>query len=125
MWTARRTTARSNSSKDSGGDVLAIVFPRDDSGAPYTGGAYYSITANTAGAQVKTGGGYFHRIAIGTAGSSDWTVTLYDGTSTSGAHIAKVTAATVTSLEFDIEFTTGLFAVVAGTTPGDATISFI
>ena len=72
---------------------------------------------------IKTGPGVFHTLTVNTIGATD-TVTVYDGTSVSGAVIAKTDSALETTFIFDVAFYTGLTVVLAGTTPADITVSY-
>lgn len=79
---------------------------------------------NTAGTTtIKAAPGFLHRIIVGKAGSSS-TVTVYDNTSASGNIIAVMSTDAQASIEFNVEFLTGLTIVVAGTTAPDVTVSY-
>jgi len=85
----------------------------------------FRINANTAGVQVRTGSGQLHSVNICVKGATSNLLTLYDGTSTSGAVIANIdTTANVASLVLDVAFNNGLFAVLAAGTPSDITLTF-
>jgi len=88
------------------------------------GATPYHYNANTAGYQVKTGQGVVRSISINTAGATA-TLTLYDGTSTAGAVLGVWSVNTqYNATDLNIQFTTGLFMVAAGTTAPDATILY-
>ena len=72
----------------------------------------------TTGTLVKTGGGALHRDIINSPTAAG-TITLYDGTSTSGSVIGVITVPSSpvpVSIEYGLYFNTGLFAVVASQT---------
>lgn len=75
---------------------------------------------------LKSGPGVLHRLVINSKGASGNTVTLYDSTSGSGTVLAVVDATqNVVSLAYDVNFITGLTAVVAAGTAADITISWL
>jgi hypothetical protein len=84
------------------------------------GGAGFHVTAT--GIIVPAGGGTLHAVVINT-GASGATLTLYDGTSASGAKIAAVAATTTAGLIYDIALVNGLYAVVSGAI--DVTVSIL
>jgi hypothetical protein len=87
--------------------------------------SYAHVNANSSGVAIKAGGGTFHGVTINTKGATANLLTIYDGTSTSGAVIAVIdTTATVGQLQFDIQFLNGLFYVLAAGTAADLTFSF-
>jgi hypothetical protein len=71
---------------------------------------------------LKTGIGSLGSVAIGT-GAAGASISLYDGTSSSGTLIGVIGAATTGSVTFGVQFFTGLYAVVAGGSP-NATVSY-
>lgn len=84
----------------------------------------YSHLAANGSATIKSGAGVLHAVSINTLGIAD-TITLYDNTAGSGTVIAVINAAlSQQSLKYDIAFTTGLTAVIAGSTAPDITISY-
>lgn len=109
--------------------------------APYTGGigcrsAVY--TANQAGTQIGLCGqaagaasvpqvqGVLHTITVA-ADSTANTITVYDGTSTSGAVLAKIITATTVvpqTFTFDVQALVGLFIVISGMTSGAVTVAY-
>lgn len=88
------------------------------------GASFAHYNAATAGNQAKTGQGVLRAVLVNTAGAGS-TITLYDGTSTAGAVIGAWSgAAVIYPTDINIQFTTGLFVVIAGGTAPDATIVF-
>ena len=87
------------------------------------GASSHNFAANNAGLQLKTGTGVAAGITVNTAGLTS-SVTLYDGTSTAGVKLGTFSTLAVGSLQFNMGFTAGLFAVVAGGTPADVTVSW-
>ena len=85
---------------------------------------YLHLSATTTGTSVKGSAGVLHAITINNIGSAV-TITLYDGTSTSGNEIG-ILGGTLSfgTVLYDVSFTTGLFIVVAATTAPDCTITF-
>ena len=82
-----------------------------------------NFAANNAGVAIgAAGAGVLGVVTVNTAGLTS-TLTLYDGTSTGGTKIATISTLAQTSLTFNAKFTTGLFAVLAGGTAADVTIS--
>lgn len=72
----------------------------------------------------KSGAGVVHTLVINTRGATS-TISCYDNTAASGTSIAIVdTTLSTTAFAYDINFTTGLTCITAGTTPGDITISY-
>ncbi len=102
---------------------MATAFLHDDNGVPYEGGTPTNVSTNTT-TNIKSGAGFLHRITVNNPGSS-WTITVYDSTSGSGTKLATITPSLVGSLEYDVEFTTGLTVVTSGTTAGDITVSSV
>lgn len=84
-----------------------------------------NYAANTAGDQIKTGAGVLRGLNVNTVGLTS-SVTFYDGTSTSGRLLGKFSTLALTNppLSLNLAFTVGLFAVVAGGTPADITVSY-
>ena len=76
-----------------------------------TGGSAFHVTAT--GVIAGSGGGVLHVVNVNT-GASAATLTLYDGTSTSGAVIAVISAAAPLSLPYDAVLNKGLYAAVSG-----------
>lgn len=77
-----------------------------------------------AGVQIKTGAGTLKGVLVGIAGASS-SLTLYDGTSTAGALITTISTNGQANLsDLNIQFSTGLFAVLAGSTIPDVTIAY-
>lgn len=84
---------------------------------------YSNITTNTT-TQVKSVAGFLHSLTINTSGTTD-TATIFDNTSCAGTKIGTVNSAAVpVTLFFDVQFSTGLCVLTAGTTPGDLTVSW-
>jgi hypothetical protein len=75
------------------------------------GGSAFHVTAS--GAVSSGPGGILHTVCVNT-GASGATLTLYDGTSTSGAKIAAVAATAPLCLTYDAELNAGLYAAVSG-----------
>ncbi|MDE2105751.1 MAG: hypothetical protein KGL39_51480, partial [Patescibacteria group bacterium] len=87
------------------------------------GASAKNYSANNAGDQVKTGAGVLQGLTINTAGTTS-SVTLYDGLSTAGVKLATISSVAQGALTFNIAFTTGLFAVLAGGAAADVTLSY-
>ena len=101
---------------------MSVPYPRV---APIGAYAYRHQAALTAGVAVGAAGArVLHAVTVNAAGSGV-TLTLYDGSSTSGAVIAAITPVAGATYRFDVQAPNGLFLVVAGTTSGDYTISFL
>ena len=81
------------------------------------GGSAFHVTAS--GLIASSGGGVLHVAAVNAATSAA-TLKLYDGTSTSGAVIAEITASAPVGLTYDAVLNDGLYAAVSGTL--DATV---
>jgi hypothetical protein len=67
-----------------------------------------------------------HTITVA-ADSTANTITVYDGTSTSGTVIAKIITATTVvpqTFTFDVQAHIGLFIAVSGMTTGAVTVSY-
>lgn len=90
-----------------------------------TGGGYSftNITTN-ATTTAKSGAGTLHAITVNNPGTTE-TLTIYDNTAGSGTKIGTVAVGTnLTTLIFDLAFSTGLTIVSAGTTTGDWTATW-
>lgn len=76
--------------------------------------------------QLATGGGHISGpIVVQRAGSSDAVISLYDGTSTSGALLAVHTVGKVGPLAMpNVAFGKGLFAQMSGTTPAQVQMMY-
>lgn len=74
----------------------------------------------------KSGAGILRRAVINTKGATSNVLTIYDGTTTSGALIASIDTVNAVGGMFDYElpFTTGLTFRLAGGTAADITIIF-
>lgn len=83
-----------------------------------------SFHLNTTGTFVlqSAGGGKLHSVTVGTAGTAS-TITLHDSPDNTGPVVAEVSGAQVSSLEYDVELSNGLTAVIAGTSAPDVTIT--
>jgi hypothetical protein len=89
------------------------------------GGIKYTHLAALATTTIKSGEGILHSVAINTKGATANTLTLYDNTAASGTIIAVIdTTSQIQTLLYDLQFTTGLTAVVAAGTAADITISW-
>lgn len=85
-----------------------------------TAGSAFHLTASSV---VASGpGGVLHTVCVNT-GSSGATLTLHDGTDSSGAVIAVISAAAPLCLTYDAGLVTGLYAAVSGTL--DATLTLL
>ncbi len=94
-------------------------------GQPVNVGSHKNITAITAGTSVNTGEGVLYSITLNTPVATG-VITLYDGTSTSGTKIGTITVPASpqpSTLFYDIQYTDGLFVVVA-TAASDITINY-
>jgi hypothetical protein len=88
---------------------------------------YANFTATTAGTQIKTGAGSFLGLNVNVAGTGGANVfTLYDGISTAGPVIGAFSTTALEQLRPNaLTFTTGLFAVLTGTTlSGNITVFY-
>lgn len=74
-----------------------------------------SVAVLTASGQVKTGAGVFGGIFVGIAGSGA-TVSVYDGTSTSGTLLWTMTANAQVEATAGVIFANGLYVDIAATT---------
>lgn len=86
-----------------------------------SGGSAFHVTAT--GPVASGPGGILHTVTVGTLGTSA-SLTLYDGTSTSGAVIAVITPSAPATFTFDAVIANGLYAAVAGTGL-DATVTIL
>ena len=85
---------------------------------------YTHLNAN-ATTNLRTGNGVLHSITINTKGATSNTLTLYDNTVGSGTVIALIdTTSNVQTLIYDLQFLTGLTAVIAAGTAADVTITW-
>jgi hypothetical protein len=84
---------------------------------------YANLNANGT-TTLKSGKGFLSKVTINTKGASANTLTLYDNTTGSGTKIATIDTTAGGTLPYDIEFSTGLTAVLATGTAADVTISF-
>jgi hypothetical protein len=82
-----------------------------------------NYAANNTGVAVKGTAGVLRGLSVNTAGVTS-TVTLYDGASTGGTKLGTWASTTAGSWQFNITFSTGLFAVLAGGTAADVTITY-
>lgn len=81
------------------------------SGAPGTAAfAYFSVPGSTL---VKTGPGSLRAVSIGVAAANGH-VKLFDGLSVTGRLIADLDASAGRDIDFNAQFSTGLFVVVVG-----------
>src|SRR6516164_2316582 len=88
---------------------------------------YNPTHLNTVGTTtIKSGAGFLHLIAINQTGQGSSTCTVFDSLSGSGTVLAVLnTLSQITSILYDITFSTGLTVVVTGTTqPPDLTVSW-
>ena len=85
---------------------------------------YVYLSANGT-TTAKSGAGVLRRIVVGTKGSLLNTLTVYDNTTATGSIIALIdTSEQVGSLNFEVDFTTGLTLVLAGGTAARVTVIF-
>jgi len=91
--------------------------------APFS---YSKITTN-ASTQIKSSTGTLGKLIVSGPGSA-WTIQVFDNTSCAAPAIFGATAVTVpaasTSLDFNLDFSTGLCVLTAGTTPGEITVTW-
>lgn len=83
---------------------------------------YFNINGNATNI-LKRGAGTLHRVILNGPNTSG-TVTIYDNTAGSGSIIATIDMAkssSIVDLDYNVDFSTGLTVVTAGT-PGDITI---
>lgn len=89
-----------------------------------------NFAAVTAGTLIKNGAGVLASINLNAVGTVASSITLYDGTDTTGkklgtwSTLAGSVLAAVGQVPVNLAFSTGLFAVVAGTTSGDITVGY-
>lgn len=90
-------------------------------------GAFNCTHLNALGTTtLKSGPGVLHTLVLNSKGASGNTLTLYDSTSGSGTVLAVVDATqNVASLTYDVNFTTGLTAVLATGTAADVSLSWL
>lgn len=91
--------------------------------ASAAGGYVYNHQSANGTTTIKSGSGTLHSVTVNNAGTTD-TITLYDNTAGSGTVIAVIGSSSEATFMYDIAFTTGLTAVIAGTTSPDVTFSF-
>lgn len=91
--------------------------------APAPGALQKNITTST-GTLIKTGPGVLLGLSINT-GQSGATVKLYDGIDNSGTLLGTWSAAAQNSVALGWSFVTGLYAVTAGGSPADITVSYL
>lgn len=98
----------------------SINFP----GVMAYGGNYDYTYLNTAATTtIKPTKALLHTIAVTKAGAASSTITVYDNTTGSGTVIAVIDGTVVATHTFDVETSTGLTVVVAGTTAPTCTVS--
>jgi hypothetical protein len=91
-----------------------------------SGAFNYTHLAANGTTVIKSSGGMLHTITINIKGSSSNTITVYDNTSGSGTVIAVIDpTANLVTLDFDVQFNTGLTLVIATGTAGDITVSWV
>jgi|ERR1700747_3197496 len=90
----------------------------------YESGLAYKNITTAQSAAVKSTPGTLGAVTVNTAGAGS-TLTLYDSLTASGTKIATISTAAQTYLPFDCVTTIGLFAVTAGGTPADITITYL
>ncbi len=91
--------------------------------APDTSGSNISTNATTL---IKTGAGFLNSITFNKKGASANVMTVYDGVDAGGVVLAIIdTTDKVSTLAYNIPFTTGLCIVTATGTACDATVSWI
>ncbi len=87
---------------------------------------YAHIAALSAGAAIKAKPGTLHTITINTKGATSNLLTVYDSLSAVAPIIAAIdTTVTYGTLTFDIDFTTGLYYVLAAGTAADITVTYV
>lgn len=97
---------------------------RDDSNAP-VGFNYKFIPSTATSANVANKPGILHSVWLNGPYVSG-TITIYDGTSSSGATIANITPNTwPDSFPVDITFSTGLYITLSSASVGNVTVSYI
>ena len=87
--------------------------------------SFYYAHLNASGTTtLKSGAGRLGRVTVNNPGTGA-SITLYDNTSGSGTVIAAISGlSTIGSFIYDVQFSTGLTIVIAGTTPPDVTVSY-
>lgn len=102
---------------------------RDQSGGTIDGGFPFHVNANTTGQQISYGPCYLDAVVVGKSGSTDWTVTIYDGTSTAGTVVGVFDFNAGGTYQFNCIFEVGIFITAAfastGTVVGDVTFIVI
>jgi hypothetical protein len=94
--------------------------------APAPGATSENI-ATDASTLIYTGAGYATGLMVNTAGVTS-TIKLYDGVDDTGTLLGTWSTTTQGALSFPgggVPFSTGLFAVTAGGTPADVTVSYV
>lgn len=100
---------------DANGNLLTSNAP--------SGATALNNSAGTTGLQVKTGAGVLGSVTVNTAGTTT-TLTMYDGTSTSGTKLATMTTTAQGTVTYNVKFTTGLFIVATVASAADITIGY-
>lgn len=120
----RVTTLNSQTGVNTPLDVNVTSSSTQPTFVKSAGYTYLHISALTTGTLVKTGSGVLHSLTVNNVGAAA-TITVYDGTSTSGTEIAVI-GGTITfgNVLYDALLTTGLYIVVAGTTSPDITLTY-
>ena len=90
----------------------------------YETGLSYKNLTTAQSAAVKASPGTLGGVTVNTAGAGS-TLTLYDSLTASGTKIATISTAAQIYLPYDLVTTVGLFAVTAGGTPADITITYL
>lgn len=88
-----------------------------------SGGYSYNHQSANGTTTIKSGAGTLHTVTVNNAGTTD-TITLYDAITGSGAVIAVIGSSGEATLTYDLAFSTGLTAVIAGTTAPDVTFTY-
>lgn len=82
-----------------------------------------NYVANNSGSLIFTGIGVADSIIVGTPGVTS-TITLYDGLTTAGTNLGVFATTAEVSLALLIRIQVGLFAVLAGGTPANVTVTY-
>lgn len=130
-WTATPALKVGATNTNSGGSTTNVqLFVRVMSisrlGEEYSRPVFYHLSAGVSETKVaKYGPGTLHRIIVNDP-DTNGTITIYDNTTASGDIIAVIDVSkitTINTLEYDVDFSTGL-TIVSATTPGDFTFVY-
>lgn len=87
---------------------------------------FFNISTTSAGVLVVAGSGKLHGVTVNTVVASQ-VITIYDGTSTAGNLICKITCPTTTFAPnniYEVKYATGLYMITT-TGAADITVSYL